>query len=229
MKNYYNIIYMTFFNKYLKYKKKYLNLKNNIQIGRGPPLNNIIKSIGLFDKGSGDENENNFLQVIKNLFDKIKTLDDFNLKLSEDVEQSDDSDVLKPINISSVEDKTIIDINYNGKYKITIGISHYSIESMIKKTDFDYTYLDSNNKFFIDILLDKDNIYDNLNDNFYFIKWEKEELIRTFNNLYNNYGIDKKIYIKIYKYLYDKYKDAPDERSRINFKINFNIFTPPKI
>jgi hypothetical protein len=26
------------------------------------------------------------------------------------------------------------------------------------------------------------------------------------------------------KYLYDKYKDAPDERSRINFKINFNIF-----
>jgi len=47
---------MTFFNKYLKYKKKYLNLKNNIQIGRGPPLNNIIKSIGLFDKGSDIDN-----------------------------------------------------------------------------------------------------------------------------------------------------------------------------
>ena len=47
---------MTYYNKYLKYKYKYLQLKNNNQTGGGPPLNNIIKNIGLFVKKSDMDN-----------------------------------------------------------------------------------------------------------------------------------------------------------------------------
>jgi len=47
---------MLYYKKYLKYKSKYLQLKNNNQIGGGPPLNNIIKNIGLFEKKSDMDN-----------------------------------------------------------------------------------------------------------------------------------------------------------------------------
>ena len=47
---------MSYYKKYLKYKNKYLQLKNNIQIGGGPPSNHIIKNIGLFEKNSDMDN-----------------------------------------------------------------------------------------------------------------------------------------------------------------------------
>jgi hypothetical protein len=39
---------MNFYEKYIKYKKKYLNYKKTLQFGGGKPLNNIIKNINLF-------------------------------------------------------------------------------------------------------------------------------------------------------------------------------------
>ena len=52
---------MSYYEKYLKYKNKYLQLKNNNQIGGGPPSNHIIKGIGLFVK---DSDMDNFLNPI---------------------------------------------------------------------------------------------------------------------------------------------------------------------
>jgi hypothetical protein len=47
---------MSYYEKYLKYKNKYFNLKYKKQIGGGPPLDNIIKDIGLFVKNSDMDN-----------------------------------------------------------------------------------------------------------------------------------------------------------------------------
>ena len=150
----------------------------------------------------------NFLLILKKLFKRIESFNDFGLG---------------PNGITVINQDSIVYINinhiHNGNYQIIINLrpmQHYSISSKNnQKLNFDYTNLNREEQRIIDILLNKDKIYENLNDNFYFIKWEKEKLFIEFNNLLLDECIDNKLYTIIFNYLYNKYKDAPDERKRI--------------
>ena len=157
--------------------------------------------------------ELNFLLVLMKLFNNIKSFDDFHLG----------HDAITIINESS---KVFININYNGSYQIEIQFrpfEHYIIRSIKRQFRFDYTSLDPNERIIINILLKEYYLYlteDNINEIFYLIPWKKEDLINVFNN--SGDQINNEIYTKIFIYLYNKYKDAQDERQRIKlilFKI----------
>ena len=173
---------------------------------------------------AGDVDETNFLNVIRALFRRINNLNDLFNKPQYDEEddvENEEDESPSFINISEQKNPTTININYNGNYKIIISINHYTIEAIIKeeKKYFDYSKLDEEEQKIIDILLDKKNIYEKIHETYYFIKWNKDNLIRQFNKYYNNCAINNKLYTKIFDYLYKKYKDLDDERNRINLNI----------
>ena len=185
---------------------------------------------------SGDTYETNFLNVIKALFTGIKTLNDLvnhieqgkqgkpgeQGKPGKPGEQEEQEEQEEPEPIINIEHKnpTTININYNGNYKITIQERHYTIESIIKESKtFNYSHLGEEEKNLINIFLNKSNIYININENFYFIKWDNDNLIKQFNNFYNDTRINNVIYTKIFDYLYKKYKDFNYEILRIHVNI----------
>ena len=186
-------------------------------------LPNVIYRIQNEYDISGDNDETNFLNVMKALFKGIRTLNDFvnHIEQEKQGEQGEQGEPEPIINIVEHKNPTTININYNGNYKITIQERHYTIESIIKESKtFNYSHLDDEEKNIINIFLNKSNIYININENFYFIKWDNDNLIKQFNNFYNDTRINNVIYTKIFDYLYKKYKDFNNER----FRIHVNIF-----
>ena len=171
---------------------------------------------------SGDTDGTNFLNVMKALFKGIRTLNDFvnHIEQEKQGEQGEQEEPEPIINIVEHKIPTTININYNGNYKITIQERHYTIESIIKESKtFNYLHLGDEEKNIINIFLNKSNIYININENFYFIKWDNDNLIKQFNNFYNDTRINNVIYTKIFDYLYKKYKDFNYEILRIHVNI----------
>jgi hypothetical protein len=104
--------------------------------------------------------------------------------------------VSNKIKISEHSNPTIIEVNYNSNYKISIWAGHYTIQTINKeRKSFNYILLDEDEMNIIDIILDRENIYDEINKNFYWIKWNKDSLIREFNIYFYDNSIDNKLYI----------------------------------
>jgi hypothetical protein len=216
------IEYYRVFNNFSKQSSNHTQLIFNTQMNARDAWNIVVSELPdviyrnkVYNIG-GYVDETNFLNVIRALFTiRINNLDD----LVNQLQEKDDKNS-SIIEISEKKNPTTININYNGNYKITINSDHYTIEKITTiNTFFDYSKLDQEEKKIIDILLNIDNIYEKINENFYFIKWEKEKLINTFNRYYNDSSIDNKFYRKIFDYLYKNYKDLYDERNRIYLNI----------
>ena len=152
----------------------------------------------------------NMLAVLRNLFHKIKNWSDFSTFL-ENFESE-----LNARGIGNIHFKVNI-----GVFKWEFLLGHYHFEQEKLPLNINTQKLTSEQKSYVDIIMDHIN-YDSADilKKFYYIKFSEESLINFINRHIVN-EMNKDDYLKIFNYMYNNYNTDQLRRIKINFdKIN---------